>query len=171
VPLTETIETEGTRMKRLLTTAITLAAATGLLAGTAQAAPPNISREVIDVPPTYDDVVSEWCGFDVDYSVQGFAIRRTFDDRTEGVAEIFTINAVVTLTGPSGEQYQLRRDVGADSTRVTRDGTTVKTIAGQVPFQHTGVLKIDLATGDWIHGPTRDTYEREVAAACAALAP
>jgi hypothetical protein len=166
-----TIETEGTWMKRLLTTAITLAAAMGLLAGTAHAAPPVISHEAIHVPPTYDDVVSEWCGFDVYYSVQGFETLRAFEDRTKGVTELFTINVVVTLTGPSGEQHQLRRDVGADLTRVTRNGTTVKTIAGQVPFQHTGALKIDLDADDWIVGPTRDTYEQDVTAACAALAP
>jgi hypothetical protein len=158
-------------MKRSLTTALTLAASMGLLAGTAHASPPSISREVIDVPSTYDDVVSEWCGFDVYYSVQGSAIVRTFQDGTEGVTEVFTINAVVTLTGPSGKEHQLRRDVGLDMTRVMQDGTTVKTIAGQVPFQHTGVLKIDLDTDDWIFGPTRDTSEQDVTAACAALAP
>jgi hypothetical protein len=54
---------------------------------------------------------------------------------------------------------------------VTRDGTTVKTIAGQVPFQHTCVLKIDLDADDWILGPTHDTYEQDVTAACAALTP
>lgn len=158
-------------MKRLLTTAIAVAAAMGLVAGAAHAAPPVISREVIDVPPTYDDDVSEWCGFDVHYSVQGFATVRSFDDRTGGPIEVFTINAVVTLTGPSGKQHQLRNDVGADVTRITQSGSTVKTIAGQVPFQHTGVLKIDLDRGDWIFGPTRDTYEQDVNAACAALAP
>jgi hypothetical protein len=157
-------------MKRLLTTAITVAAAMGLVAGAAHAAPPIISREVIDVPTTYDDDVSEWCGFDVHYSVEGFATLRAFEDRANGVTEVFTINAVVTLTGPSGKQHQLR-DVGADVTRVTRDGTTVKTIAGQVPFQHTGVLKIDLDAGEWIFGPAHDTYEQDVDAACAALAP
>jgi hypothetical protein len=103
--------------------------------------------------------------------VQGSAIVRTFEDGTKGVTEVFTINAVVTLTGPSGKQHQLRRDVGADVTRVTQDGTTVRTIAGQVPLQHTGVLKIDLDAENWIFGPTRDTYEQDMTAACAALAP
>jgi hypothetical protein len=171
MPLSTDHRDEGTWMKRLLTAAIAVAAAMGLLAGTAQAAPPVISREVIDVPSTYDDVVSEECGFDVYYSAQGFAILRTFENGTKGVVEVGTINEVITLTGPSGKRYQIRRNVGADVSKVTRDGTTVKTIAGQVPFQHTGVLKIDLATGTWIFGPSNDTHVQDMTAACAALAP
>ena len=39
------------------------------------------------------------------------------------------------------------RDVGADVVRIEPDGTATLMIIGQVPFDFTGVLKIDLETG------------------------
>jgi hypothetical protein len=45
------------------------------------------------------------------------------------------------------------RNVGADVVRVTPDGTATITTTGQVPFEFTGVLKINLDTDEVILEP------------------
>lgn len=52
----------------------------------------------------------------------------------------------------------------------SRDGTAVLSIIGQVPFGFTGVLKIDLDTGEAILEPQHST-EGNVERACAASPP
>jgi hypothetical protein len=60
------------------------------------------------------------------------------------------------------------RDVGADLARIEPDGTAVLMIIGQVPFGFTGVLEIDLETGEAILEP-HHTLEEQLEAACEAL--
>lgn len=60
------------------------------------------------------------------------------------------------------------RDVGADLTRIEPDGTAVLMIIGQIPFGFTGVLKIDLETGEAILEP-QHSLEGRIEEACAVL--
>jgi hypothetical protein len=66
-----------------------------------------------------------------------------------------------------GNTYRFR-DVGADQVRVEPDGTAVLLIIGQVPFEFTGVVKIDLETGELILEP-QHSLEGNLEKACAAL--
>ena len=45
------------------------------------------------------------------------------------------------------------RDVGIDLVRVEPDGTVILSTVGQIPFAFTGVMKINLDTGEVILEP------------------
>jgi hypothetical protein len=59
----------------------------------------------------------------------------------------------VTLVATAGDNSVQFKDVGIDLVLVEPDGTAILMIIGQVPFEFTGVLKIDLATGEVILEP------------------
>jgi hypothetical protein len=97
---------------------------------------------------------------------EGHITLRTFDGGGTGAVELTTIN--VGLTARAGDNTYRSRDVGADLLRVEPDGTAILMIVGQVPFGFTGVLKIDLETGEAILEP-QHSLEGNVEKACAAL--
>jgi hypothetical protein len=131
----------------------------------AQAAPPVIETFVID--DTFEDTeVSEACGVEVVTRVTGHSKVRTFTSRGDVLQETFTINLKYTLT--AGENTYVLRDVGSDHIMVRPDGTVTLSIAGQIPFDFTGVLVIDLATGEVLHEPTHFTGD-EIDRVCEVL--
>ena len=135
-----------------------------VMATGASAGKPTIER--IPVDETFeDDFLSEACGVPVTTRARGDVIVRTFPDGN-GPAELRTLNISLTATA-GGNTYRFR-DVGADLVRIEPDGTAILMIVGQVPFDFTGILKIDLETGDAILEPHHDTSGR-VEDACAAL--
>ena len=139
-------------------------AVAAVVAPGASAGKPTIER--FDIEETSaDDFLTEACGVPVTTTARGHVIVRTFPDGT-GPAEIRTLN--IGLTAMAGDNTYKFRDVGADHVQVKRDGTAILMIIGQVPFEFTGVLKIDLATGEVILEPQHST-EGNVEKACAAL--
>ena len=113
--------------------------ACGLAAGPATGAGPTFER--IDVDDAFaDEFLSEECGVDVTTTVRGHVILRAFSGE-EGLVQLNTLNLALTAT--AGDRTFRFRDVGADSLRVTPDGTLVLSIIGQVPFELAGVLKIN----------------------------
>ena len=77
-----------------------------------------------------------------------------------------TINIGITAT--AGDNVVRFRDVGADVVRIEPDGTAILMIIGQVPFDFTGVLRLDLETGEAILEPQHGTAEN-LENACATL--
>jgi hypothetical protein len=135
--------------------------------GVALGAAPVIER--IDIDETFaDDFLSEACGVAVTTTIRGQVIVRTFPGDGTGVAQLNTVNFILTAT--AGDRTFRFRDVGADLVRIEPDGTAVLSIIGKVPFAFNGVLKIDLETGDAILEP-RDIGEQQLAKACAVLNP
>ena len=135
--------------------------ACGLAAGPATGAGPTFER--IDVDDTFaDEAFSEECGVDVTTTVRGHVILRAFS-RDGGLVQLNTLNLAITAT--AGDRTFRFRDVGADSLRVTPDGTLVLSIIGQVPFEFAGVLKIDPETEEVILEPKNRTAE-QIAKAC-----
>src|SRR5687768_14961087 len=126
--------------------AATMAVAAVFAAGAA-AAKPTIERFQVD-ESFPDDFLTEACGVPVTTTARGHVILRTFSDGGTGPVELRTIN--VGLTARAGDNVYRFRDVGADLVRVEPDGTVILMITGQVPFEFSGVLKIDLATGETI---------------------
>jgi hypothetical protein len=61
------------------------------------------------------------------------------------------------------------RDVGADQVRVEPDGTAVRLIIGHVPFGFTGVVKIDVETGE--RSSSHSTASKEIARRLAQRSP
>jgi len=136
-----------------------------LVAPGALAGPPTIER--VDVDVTFaDDFLTEECGVDVMTHVQGHVILHTFSNGGTGPAEITTLNLALTAMA-DGNTYRFR-DVGADHVQVKPDGTAILLVIGQIPFGFTGVLKIDLDTGEAILEP-QHSLEGRLEEACAAL--
>ena len=109
--------------------------------------------------------LSAACGIEVTSHVRGHVIARTFTDGT-GVAEITTVNlAVLAMAGDNTYRY---RNVGADIVQVTPDGTPILLITGQAPWGFTGVMKIDLASGEVILEP-QHSLQGNIEEACTAL--
>lgn len=135
--------------------------ACGLAAGSATGAAPTFER--IDVDDTFaDEGLSEVCGVDVTSTVRGQVILRAFSGET-GLMQLNTLNLAITST--AGDRTFRFRDVGADSLRVTPDGTLILSIIGQVPFEFAGVMKINPETEEVILEPKNRTAE-QIAKAC-----
>jgi hypothetical protein len=79
---------------------------------------------------------------------------------------VLTVNVALTATA-DGNVYRFR-DVGASVMRIEPDGIAILMIIGQTPFDFTGVLKIDLETGDAILEP-HHSLEAGLEDACAVL--
>jgi hypothetical protein len=135
------------------------------LAPVASAGKPTIERMVIDVTFA-DDFLTEACGVPVTTNIQGRITTRSFPGGGTGPAEITTVNLVATAT--AGDNVFQARDVGADHVQIKPDGTEILMVIGQVPLGFTGVLKINLTTGEVIHEPSHDT-SGELEEVCAAL--
>lgn len=153
---------------RRLGIVVSIVVLTGLLTpGVAFGARPTIER--VDVSETFEDeFLTQECGVPVTTTVEGHFIIRTFGDEATGVVEVFTVNLGFTATSEYGE-FQFR-DVGADVTRVQPDGTLVVSIIGQVPFEFTGIVKLD-GDDNVILESAGNRGEKQLAAACAALSP
>lgn len=140
-------------------------AVAAVLAPGATAGKPTIERFNID-ETVADEFLTAACGVPVMTHAKGHVIIRTFSGGGTGPAEIRTLN--IALTASSGDNTYRFRDVGADHVQLKRDGTAILMIIGQVPFGFTGVLKINLTTGETIHEP-HHSLEGRVEQACAAL--
>jgi hypothetical protein len=136
-----------------------------LVAPGAFAGKPTIERFDVD-ETSPDDFLTEVCGVPVTTRAEGHVIVRTFAGGSTGPVELRTLN--IGLTAMAGDNTYRFRDVGADLVRVEPDGTAILMIIGQVPFGFTGVLKIDLETGEAILEP-QHSLEGNVEEACAAL--
>ena len=136
-----------------------------IVAPSAFAGKPTIER--FDIDETFaDGFLSEACGVPVTTRAQGHVILRTFSGNGSGPAEIRTLN--IALTAMAGGNTYRFRDVGADHVQIKKDGTAILMIIGQIPFGFSGVLKINLTTGEAIHEPSH-SLEGRVEEACAAL--
>ena len=142
----------------LLAVGAVVVAAPGAWAGK-----PEMQRFEID-ETVFDGFLSAECGIDVWTTARGHIIFRVFD-REKGLVSLNTLN--VGLTARAGDNSYRFRDVGSDQVKVTKDGR-ILSIRGQVPFDFTGVLKINLDTGEIVHEPSHLIGDR-VEKACAAL--
>jgi hypothetical protein len=109
-------------------------------------------KETITISETFeDDFLSDACGVDVTTSVEGQITFFTFPDRPVGPQELTSFH--LTLVATAGDNSAVFHDVGIDLVRVVPDGTVVLMIVGQVPFEFTGALKVNLETGEVILEP------------------
>ena len=122
-----------------------------MLGGTASAVGPP-ERETITFSDTFEDeFLSEECGVDVTTSIDGWVTILTFPDQPVGPQELSSVH--FDLVASAGDNRVRFKDVGIDLVSVMPDGTAVLMVVGQVPFEFTGVLMIDLATGEAILEP------------------
>jgi hypothetical protein len=124
-----------------------------LALGTASAwaAPPE--RETITFSDTFaDEFLSDACGVDVTTTVNGRITFLVFPDRPVGIEDITSVH-VDFLATSAGDNRVRFKDVGVDLVRVSPKGTVTLMVVGQLPFDFTGALKIDLTTGEVILEP------------------
>jgi hypothetical protein len=120
--------------------------------GATAAAAQAPEKEVIPIDETFvDEGLSEACGVEVTITITGSVTVFTFPDRPVGPQDLTTINLEGVAT--AGDNQIRFRDVGIDLVRVEPDGTVILSIVGQVPFEFTGVLKINLDTEEVILEP------------------
>jgi hypothetical protein len=127
------------------------------LGATAAAAQAPVKETITIDETVVDEFLSEACGVEVTTTATGQVTFFTFPDRPVGPQDLTTIN--VALVATAGDNQIRFRDVGIDLVRVQPDGTVILSIVGQVPFEFTGVMKINLDTGEVILEPhhTLDT--------------
>ena len=137
-------------------------------AGQALAGKPTIVRE--DLDETFADVfLSDECGVPVETRIVGHQIIRSYTDGDGRLVEVFTLNMTLTATSAFGT-FRFK-DVGADVTRITKDGV-LHQIIGQLPFWFNGTAWEDPTTGEVLKEPTgTDRFESMTSKACAALGP
>lgn len=108
--------------------------------------------ETITFSDTFEDeFLTDACGVQVTTSVNGRITFFTFPDQPVGPQDITSVH--VNLVATAGDNTVRFKDVGIDMVRVQPDGTAVLMVVGQVPFEFTGVLMIDLTTGEVILEP------------------
>src|SRR5918999_2913370 len=140
------------RVFRSPTLFLTVAALVTLALGVsgATAAPPEM--ETITFSDTFEDEeLTAACGVDVTTSVNGRLTFITFPDRPVGPQELTSVH--VDFVASAGDNQVRFKDVGVDLIRIAPDGTVTLMIVGQVPFEFTGALKINLTTGEVILEP------------------
>jgi hypothetical protein len=129
-----------------------LGALSVVVLGAPAAAAQAPEKEVIQVDDTFvDPGLSEECGVEVTIHITGRVTLFAFPDEEKVLQSLTTLNFAGVAT--AGDNQLRFRDVGADQTRVQPDGTLILSIIGQVPFGFTGVLKINLDTGEFILEP------------------
>jgi hypothetical protein len=152
-------------MRRQRTTGVlaVLGALLVVVLGGAAAAAQAPEREVIQVDDAFvDEDLAEECGVDeVNVTVTGRVTLFTFPDGRV-LQDLTTVNLAVVWS--AGDNEVRVRDVGIDQVRVQPDGTVILSIVGQVLFQFTGVLKINLDTGNAILEPHHFFDIKEVCA-------
>jgi hypothetical protein len=120
--------------------------ALALGSSTATAAAPE--RETITISDTFhDEILTEACGVDVTTTISGFVTILTFPDQP-GLQEIDSVH--LDLLAVAGDNRVLFKNVGIDQYRIQPDGTLILTSTGQGGTFFTGVIKINLTTGEVI---------------------
>jgi hypothetical protein len=121
------------------------------LGATAAAAQAPV-KETITFSDTFpDEFLTQECGVAVTTTVTGSLTFFTFPDRPVGPQDLTSVHVDIVATA-GGNQVRFK-DVGIDLVRVEPDGMVVLMIVGQVPFEFTGVLMVNLTTGEVILEP------------------
>ena len=154
-------------MRRVLGLVVAVAAAVGLGCPVAQAAPPTVEHVVVE-GAGFDEFLSDACGFPVLFTEKGRATFVFFGDAGTGPVQLRTANLVTTVSA-NGNKVVLTQ-AGAELTSVTPEGVAILTISGKLgPFLATGIIKINLDTGEVILAKLHPTND-DVVRVCAMLA-
>jgi len=109
-------------------------------------------KETITFTETFDDVeLTDACGVDVTTTASGRITFFGFPDRPVGPQDLTSVHVHFVATSDFGAVRF--KDVGIDVVRIQPDGTLILMVVGQVPFEFTGLLKVNLTTGQVIREP------------------
>jgi len=125
--------------------------------GATAAAAQKPERETIPISFTGPfDLLTEACGVPVTINASGTVTVLTFPDGT-GPLELNAVN--VTFLVSAGDNQVLLRNAGIDLFRVEPDGTVIFLSTGVIGGIFSGVLKINLTTGEVILESPQPTGE------------
>jgi hypothetical protein len=131
-----------------------LGALLALALGSAPAAAAAPERQTVTISFTlHDDLLTEACGVDVTTTISGFTTFFVFPDRPVGLQDIGSVH--INYLAVAGDNQVLFKNAGIDLTRVEPDGTIILMATGQAGVLFTGVMKINLTTGEVILEPQR----------------
>ena len=107
-------------------------------------------KETITFTDTFEDEeLSDACGVDVTTSFSGRVMFFEFPNRPVGPQDLTSVH--VNFVAQAGDNAVRINDVGIDRVQIRPDGTLILSVVGQVPFEFTGVLKVNLTTGEVMH--------------------
>jgi hypothetical protein len=138
-------------MRRRRTSALLaiLGALLVVVLGASAAAAQAPVKETITIFDTFESsLLSEACGVEVTITITGSVTVFIFPDQPVGPQELDTANIAVVATADDNQATV--REVGISQVRVEPDGTATLSIVGQDAFLFTGILKINLTTGEVI---------------------
>jgi hypothetical protein len=139
------------RRSRFVGSFLCIAALFVFVAETAAAAG-KPERETETFSETFaDEFLTDECGVDVTTSLDGRLTFFTFADQPIGPQDITSVH--VNFVATAGDNVARFKDVGVDVVRVEPDGTVILMVVGQVPFDFTGALMVNLETDEVILEP------------------
>jgi hypothetical protein len=109
-------------------------------------------KETITISDTFQSpILSQACGVEVTITITGSLKVLTFPNRPVGPQDLTIAN--IKWVATAGNNQVRFRNVSLDLVRVEPDGTVIESIAGHQPVEFTGVMKINLDTGEVILEP------------------
>jgi hypothetical protein len=109
-------------------------------------------KETITISETFQSpILTPACGVEVTITITGTLRILTFPNRPVGPQDLTIANFKWVAT--AGNNQVPFRNVSLDLVRVEPDGTVIESIAGHQPVEFTGVMKINLDTGEVILEP------------------
>ena len=109
-------------------------------------------KETITISDTFpSSILTPACGVEVTISIDGSLRVLTFPDRPVGPQDLTIANIVGVAT--AGNNKVRFRNVSVEPVRVEPDGTAIVSVAGHRPVEFTGVMKINLETGEVVLEP------------------
>ncbi|HKJ12808.1 MAG TPA: hypothetical protein VJ976_10535 [Ornithinimicrobium sp.] len=153
-------------VSRIVGTGCLVALASVSAAPMSAAAPPESERIVVD--DTFDDeFLTDSCGVSVTGSITGFVIARTFTNPAGNLQTLNSVSLTLTLTSELGSISG--RASGAEIVKSGPDGQVTLNVTGRRLGDYSGLLVVDLDTGEVVKEPQYTFGERELERACAAL--
>jgi hypothetical protein len=109
-------------------------------------------KETITISDTFPSpILSPACGVDVTIRVSGTLRVLSFPNRPVGPQDLLIRNLEwVATTGNNQVRF---RNVKVDRIQVEPDGTVIESVSGHQPVEYTGVMKVNLDTGETVLEP------------------
>jgi hypothetical protein len=109
-------------------------------------------KETITISDTFQSsILSPACGVEVTITINGSLKILTFPDRPVGPQDLTIAN--IDWVATAGKNQVRFRNVSVEQVRVEPDGTVIGSTAGHRPVEFTGVMKINLETGEVVLEP------------------
>ena len=109
-------------------------------------------KETFTISDTFQSsILSPVCGVEVTITISGTLRILTFPNRPVGPQDLTIAN--IDWRATAGNNEVRFRNVSAELVRVEPDGTAIVSTAGHRPVEFTGVMKINLDTGEVVHEP------------------